>query len=151
MIGTRRFKTILVPMDYSRHARCAVDVAAELARRAGPALLVLVHAYQRPVLLESYTQAQRRSMLQGLSLQNTDELERIMLGLQDSEDLTFREADTVATALTNLRGRVCAIEGGEIPAAGTITGMLRKLQAEVDDLVADNLQMKEDIMELKNA
>lgn len=44
----RRFRTILVPVDFSSHASAALDVAIELAREPG-AKLHLFHAYEIPL------------------------------------------------------------------------------------------------------
>ncbi len=53
MIEPRRFRTILVPTDFSPTAEGALVLAEELARAAGPAQLVLVNAYAVPLELEA--------------------------------------------------------------------------------------------------
>ena len=53
MIEPRRFRTILVPTDFSRTAERALVLAEELARAVGPARLVLVNAYAVPLELEA--------------------------------------------------------------------------------------------------
>jgi nucleotide-binding universal stress UspA family protein len=43
-----RFRTLLVPMDFSDHAGLALDLAIELARRGG-VTIHLLHAYEIPL------------------------------------------------------------------------------------------------------
>ncbi len=53
MIEPRRFRTILVPTDFSPTAERALALAEGLARAAGPAQLVLANAYAVPLELEA--------------------------------------------------------------------------------------------------
>lgn len=43
-----RFRTILVPIDFSAHAQAALDLALAMAR-GGPATIHLLHAYEVPL------------------------------------------------------------------------------------------------------
>jgi nucleotide-binding universal stress UspA family protein len=47
------FETILVPIDFSKASHSALALARDLARDAGPAKLVLVHACFVPVEIEA--------------------------------------------------------------------------------------------------
>ncbi len=48
-----RFATILVPTDFSPTAERALELASVLARAAGPAHLILVHAHFVPLEIEA--------------------------------------------------------------------------------------------------
>jgi nucleotide-binding universal stress UspA family protein len=45
-----RFRTILVPVDFSKHAHAALDLAIELAKESGGELHLL-HAYELPATM----------------------------------------------------------------------------------------------------
>ncbi len=48
-----RFETIVAPTDFSPAAERALELAAQLARQAGPAKILLVNAYAVPLELEA--------------------------------------------------------------------------------------------------
>lgn len=82
--GRLQLRTILVPMDFSPASHRALEFAKELARSAGPAHLVLVHAYYVPVELEQFLIQQGDPVLERLSESVTKDLEKILTGLQDA-------------------------------------------------------------------
>ena len=84
MSEATRFRTIIVPLDFSPESRRALDVARELARSAGPAHLILTHAYFIPVELEALAAQQNLALLDLLSSEASKELERILEDLQNA-------------------------------------------------------------------
>jgi nucleotide-binding universal stress UspA family protein len=82
--GELRLRTILVPMDFSPAAQQALELAKSLAKTAGPAHLVLVHAYYVPVELEQYLVSHGDPFFERLSKGVTKDLEAIMIGLSDA-------------------------------------------------------------------
>jgi nucleotide-binding universal stress UspA family protein len=79
-----RLRTILVPMDFSPASHRALEIAKELAKSAGPAHLILVHAYYVPIELEQFLIQQGDPVLERLSESVTKDLEKILTGLQDA-------------------------------------------------------------------
>jgi len=77
-----RLRTILVPMDFSASAHRALELAKELAKSAGPAHLILLHAYYVPVELEQYLIQRGDPVLERLSASVTKDLEKILTDLQ---------------------------------------------------------------------
>ena len=84
MTDPLRFHTILVPMDFSPEAHKALEQAGELAKSAGPAHLILLHAYFLPVEMEALAAEQDLPILELLSNEASKELEQILEGLQDA-------------------------------------------------------------------
>ena len=82
--GPLRLRTILVPMDFSPASHRALELAKELAKSAGPAHLILVHAYYVPIELEQFLIQQGDPVLERLSESVTKDLEKILKGLQDA-------------------------------------------------------------------
>jgi len=83
MIPARRFETIVVPVDFSSDSKQAITLAKNLARSAGPAHLILVHAYFVPVELEEVAAQHAESILEQLSQGASEALEKYLVGLQD--------------------------------------------------------------------
>lgn len=84
MIDALRFQTIVVPLDFSPESRRALEMARRLAKAAGPAHLILLHAYFLPVDLEALAAQQNLDLLALLSSRATEELERTLEELQDA-------------------------------------------------------------------
>lgn len=82
--GELRLRTIAVPMDFSPAAQQALEAAKSLAKTAGPAHLVLVHAYYVPVELEQYLVSHGDPFFERLSKGVTKDLEAILTGLSDA-------------------------------------------------------------------
>jgi nucleotide-binding universal stress UspA family protein len=82
--GEIRLRTIAVPMDFSPAAQQALEAAKSLAKTAGPAHLVLVHAYYVPVELEQYLVSHDDPFFERLSKGVTKDLEAILTGLSDA-------------------------------------------------------------------
>jgi len=82
--GALKLRTILVPMDFSASSHKALEIAKELAKSAGPAHLILVHAYYVPIELEQFLIQQGDPVLERLSEAVTKDLEKILTGLQDA-------------------------------------------------------------------
>ena len=83
MTEALRFHTIVVPYDFSEPARAALDVARSLAKQAGPAHLVLVHAYFVPIELETLAQRAHEPILEVVSARASEDLEKILIELQN--------------------------------------------------------------------
>lgn len=79
-----RLRTILVPMDFSAASHRALDLAKQLAKAAGPAHLILVHAYYVPIELEQFLIQQGDPVIERLSESVTKDLEKMLTGLQDA-------------------------------------------------------------------
>jgi nucleotide-binding universal stress UspA family protein len=82
--GPLRLRTIVVGMDFSAAARRALELAKDLAKTAGPAHLVLVHAEYIPIELEQYLLREGDSALQRMSDAVKKDLESVLVGLQDA-------------------------------------------------------------------
>jgi nucleotide-binding universal stress UspA family protein len=82
--GALRLRTILVAMDFSPSAHRALELAKELAKSAGPAHVILVHAYYIPVELEQYLIQKGDPVLERLSESVTKDLEKILTDLQNA-------------------------------------------------------------------
>lgn len=82
--GPARFRKIVVPMDFSASAHAALEVAQGVARAAGPAHLVLVHAYFLPTEIESLIEGSRDLVLEALSTRAATDLEKILVELQEA-------------------------------------------------------------------
>lgn len=80
-----QLRTILVPMDFSPAAHRALELAKSLAKSAGPAHLVLVHAYYIPVEIEQYLVEKGDTAFDRLSESVTKELEKMLTALQDAK------------------------------------------------------------------
>jgi nucleotide-binding universal stress UspA family protein len=78
-----QFRIILVPIDFSDASHRALDVSTFLAKQAGQAHLVLVHAYFVPVELEALAERAHEPILEVVSKQATQDLEQMLLKLQD--------------------------------------------------------------------
>jgi nucleotide-binding universal stress UspA family protein len=79
-----RFKTIVVPTDFSASADRALAFARELALAAGPAHLILVHAYFVPVEMEALAVQLHEPILEQISERASADLERLLVELQDA-------------------------------------------------------------------
>lgn len=84
MIEPLRFKTIVVPTDFSASADQALAFARELSQAAGPAQLILVHAYFVPVEMEALALQLHEPILEQISAQASEDLERVLVQLQDA-------------------------------------------------------------------
>lgn len=80
--GALRVRKIVVAMDFSPAARRALELAQLLAKSAGPAHVILVHAYYVPVELEQYLITHGKSIPDVLSAEATRDLEAILTQLQ---------------------------------------------------------------------
>jgi len=80
--GELRVRKILVAMDFSPAAHRALELAQLLAKSAGPAHVILVHAYYVPVELEQYMIARGKAIPDILSPEATKDLEAIITKLQ---------------------------------------------------------------------
>src|SRR5262245_15213661 len=80
--GDLRLRKIVVAMDFSPAAHRALDFAQVLAKSAGPAHLILVHAYYVPVELEQYLVSHGKAIPDVLSPEATRDLESILTQLQ---------------------------------------------------------------------
>jgi nucleotide-binding universal stress UspA family protein len=80
--GALRLRTILVPIDFSAAAHSALELAKELAKTAGPAHIILVHAYYVPIELEQYLIQKGDPVMERLSASVTKDLEKILADLQ---------------------------------------------------------------------
>jgi nucleotide-binding universal stress UspA family protein len=80
--GALRLRRILVAMDFSAAAHRALELAQLLAKSAGPAHVILVHAYYVPVELEQYLIARGKAIPDVLSPEATKDLEAILTELQ---------------------------------------------------------------------
>jgi nucleotide-binding universal stress UspA family protein len=83
MTGERRFRTIVVPMDFSEAAHRALEVATDLSKTAGPAHLILVHAYFVPIEIEALAVHGPHTILDDIHSHASDDLEKMLVGLQD--------------------------------------------------------------------
>ncbi len=82
--GPLALRTIVVPMDFSPAAQRALEVVKSLAKTAGPAHVVLVHAYYVPVELEQYLTTHGDPLFERVSKGVTRDLEAILTSLQDA-------------------------------------------------------------------
>jgi nucleotide-binding universal stress UspA family protein len=82
--GALRMRKILVAMDFSPASQRALEFAQLIAKRAGPAHVILVHAYYVPVELQEYMIQRGQSIPDVLSPRATKELEAILTKLQDA-------------------------------------------------------------------
>ncbi len=96
MIAPATLRTLVVPMDFSAHARRALDLARGLAERAGPSHLILATAYFIPIELEALGVPDEPRVLRELETRAARDLEQLLTGLQDagvsSEFVTQRGA-----------------------------------------------------------
>jgi nucleotide-binding universal stress UspA family protein len=84
LIAPATLRTIVVPMDFSPHARRALEAARGLATRAGPAHLILVTAYGIPLELQALGVPDDARVLRELETHAARDLEQLLLGLQDA-------------------------------------------------------------------
>jgi len=84
VIKALRLHTMIVPMDFSPEAHRALEVARKLAKEAGPAHLILLHAYFLPVEMEALATEQNLPLLDLLSSDAGKALERILADLQNA-------------------------------------------------------------------
>jgi universal stress protein A len=80
--GTGRFRTILVPIDFSDCSRQALDLARSLTRQGGPTHLILIHAYFVPVELEALAAEAHEPILEVVSQHATKDLDRLLVELR---------------------------------------------------------------------
>lgn len=78
-----RFRTILVPTDFSEPANRALALARAFARQAGPAHLILVYAYFLPAEVEALAADAGTLILETMSSRAREDLERILVDLQE--------------------------------------------------------------------
>ena len=84
MSEARHFGKILVPMDFSPAALRAVELAADFARQAGPAQLILVHAYFVPLEVEALAVLGPEKIMEDIRARAAEDLEQILVRLQDT-------------------------------------------------------------------
>ena len=77
-------RTILVPMDFSPHAKRALEVARALGERTGPTHLILVHAQWIPPEVDDFVRHPDDSLTSRLSEQAAETLAQLLIGLQDA-------------------------------------------------------------------
>jgi len=77
-------RTLLVGMDFSPSAMRALELAQDLAKRAGGAHVILLHAYSIPVELEPYLIEKGEPALEHLSKSVTRELEAALARLKQA-------------------------------------------------------------------
>jgi nucleotide-binding universal stress UspA family protein len=82
--GALHMRKILVAMDFSPASQRALEFAQLIAKSAGPAHVILVHAYYVPVELQEYLIQRGQSIPDVLSPRATKELEAILTKLQDA-------------------------------------------------------------------
>jgi nucleotide-binding universal stress UspA family protein len=82
--GALQLRNILVAMDFSASAKKALELAQDLAKRAGPAHVILLHAYYIPVELEQYLVERGEPALEKLSKSVTQELEGLLAKLKQA-------------------------------------------------------------------
>lgn len=80
--GALQLRKIVVAMDFSPAAHRALELAQLLAKSAGPAHVILVHAYYIPVELEQYLIQRGKAIPDVLSPEATKDLEAILTKLQ---------------------------------------------------------------------
>jgi nucleotide-binding universal stress UspA family protein len=80
--GALQLRKIVVAMDFSPPAHRALELAQLLAKSAGPAHVILVHAYYIPVELEQYLIQRGKAIPDVLSPEATKDLEAILTQLQ---------------------------------------------------------------------
>lgn len=73
-----RFETIVVPTDFSPAAEKALELAAQLARQAGPAKLLLVNAYAVPLELEALAIYGAKQVYEELAAESDKQLKEIL-------------------------------------------------------------------------
>jgi len=73
-----RFETIVVPTDFSPAAEKALELAAQLARQAGPAKLLLVNAYAVPLELEALAIYGAKQVYEELASESDKQLKEIL-------------------------------------------------------------------------
>jgi nucleotide-binding universal stress UspA family protein len=76
-------RTLVVPIDFSECSRRALELARFFATEAGPAHVILIHAYFMPVELETLAEEAHEPILDMVSQRATEDLERILVELQD--------------------------------------------------------------------
>ncbi len=82
--GALQLRNILVAMDFSSSAKKALELAQDLATRAGPAHMILLHAYFIPVELEQFLVERGEPALEKLSKSVTQELEAALARLKQA-------------------------------------------------------------------
>jgi nucleotide-binding universal stress UspA family protein len=82
--GALALRNILVAMDFSPSAMKALELAQDLAKRAGPAHVILLHAYYIPVELEQFLVERGEPALEKLSKSVTQELEAALARLKQA-------------------------------------------------------------------
>ncbi len=73
-----RFETIVVPTDFSSAAEKALELAAQLARQAGPAKILLVNAYAVPLELEALAIYGAKQVYEELAAESDKQLKEIL-------------------------------------------------------------------------
>jgi nucleotide-binding universal stress UspA family protein len=84
LVAPARLQRILVPMDFSPHARRALEAAKTLARQAGPAHLILVTSYFVPVELEALGVPDDARVLHELEQKAARDLEALLVELSNA-------------------------------------------------------------------
>ncbi len=79
-----QLRTIVVPMDFSPGALRALELAQVLAKRGGPARIILVHAYYVPAELDRYLAPRGDPLLERWSTGVIQELEHLLVRLKDA-------------------------------------------------------------------
>ena len=79
-----RVRNLLVATDFSQESAAALAWARELAQKAGPAHVVLVHAYYLPPELLTFVGDGAPAHLEALSEHASKELEKALVELQDA-------------------------------------------------------------------
>jgi nucleotide-binding universal stress UspA family protein len=83
VIKATEFHTILVPVDFSKASRHALELARELARDAGPARVVLVHACFVPVEIEALVGSAAYEAIEDIDSRAGRDLDDLVAELED--------------------------------------------------------------------
>jgi nucleotide-binding universal stress UspA family protein len=83
VIGATKLETIVVPIDFSKPSRQAFELARDLAREAGPAHVILVHACFVPVEIEALVGSAAYEAVEDIDTHVAKELDQLVAELKD--------------------------------------------------------------------
>lgn len=84
MIEATRFEMIVVPIDFSKASRQALELAWDLAIEAGPAQVILVHACFVPVEIEALVGSAAYEAVEDVDTHAGQELDQLVSELKDA-------------------------------------------------------------------